>query len=89
MAIWQTVVGIAVLLGARLALDLGGIGDRFMLFVGEGAGEKLGDNAAGGLPCETETVSSTNQPDCKTALNSKNRRDLRTPGSAIAATICP
>ena len=41
------------------------------------------------LPCEAENVSNTIQPDCKTALNSRNRRDLPTPGSAIAATICP
>ena len=44
---------------------------------------------ADALPCETEKVSSTIQPDCETALNSNNRRDLPTPGSAIAATICP
>src|SRR5208283_5688297 len=41
------------------------------------------------LPCETENVSSTIQPDCETALNSNNRRDLPTPGSPIAATTWP
>ncbi len=41
------------------------------------------------LPCETENVSSTIQPDCEVALNSKKSRDFPTPGSAIAATICP
>src|SRR6266851_3017429 len=44
---------------------------------------------ADAFPCETENVSSTIQPDCETALNSNNKRDLPTPGSAIAATICP
>src|SRR5216684_1029270 len=34
-------------------------------------------------------VSSTIRPDCEVALNSKNSRDLPTPASAIAATICP
>ena len=41
------------------------------------------------MPCETENVSSTIQPDWFLALNSKNSRDLPVPASAIAATICP
>ena len=44
---------------------------------------------ADAFPCDTENVSSTIQPDWFFALNSKNRRDLPIPGSAIAATICP
>ena len=53
------------------------------------AAESITGRYADALPCETEKVSSTIQPDCETALNSKNRRDLPTPASAIAATICP
>jgi hypothetical protein len=35
-------------LGARLALELGGIGDRFVFLIGERTGEEFGNNTAGG-----------------------------------------
>ena len=44
---------------------------------------------ADAFPWDTEKASSTIQSDWCPALNSKNSRDLPTPGSATAATIWP